>query len=350
MLIRLPRAEAVVICWALMCVSCSTGQVVSPGTDTTDQAEPMDQLGERQDVADADIGGGNTAVAEVTQGLWDLGWPDTTSDPEGDVEGESDVGGTEPLCLANDDGVIESTEIPASHSLGWPVAFQVNKVGTEVLVPNPQGTLNGEGTGWIWDFSKPQATDETVYESILPVTSFWFADRFPAEAFTQPFNSQQLGIYLQDETGFYLLGLGSHEEGETVLVYGTPVPLLSFPLKKGDSWSADEVAAEGLFEGEEYPADFGLAGKVSVHHTYSFVVDKEGRVVVPAGQFDVLRVAVDVTMEVRNSLMVVPVAQVRRKIVMFVAECAGVVARLRSAEGETAHEFELADEYKRLGL
>ncbi len=75
----------------------------------------------------------------------------------------------------------------------------------------------------------------------------------------------------------------------------------------------------------------------------------EGRITVPAGSWDVLRLLLDLRMEV-GYLMGAPLAVERFKIYDFLAECVGLVARVRSTEGELDSFFGQATEYKRLGF
>ena len=256
-----------------------------------------------------------------------------------------------PFCQGNGDGLIDATEIPAQHSLGVVVGFTTNKSGTTVTVPDLAGSVNPDGGGYLWDFSAiDPASDETVYESLLPVSSFWFADRFEEGQFVQPFDKQHLGIYRLDDDGYRLVGLASYQEDWTALKYETPIRLMVFPMGLGDSWEDVEVEASGLFEGESYPQDYGMAGELSVHHTFSVQVDRKGTLAAPMGNFEVLRLYMDMTMAVSNSMMAVPVFSQRSKIVLFVAECVGMVVRVKSKADETAIEFDEAVEYKRLGF
>jgi hypothetical protein len=303
-------------------------------------------------VGSASCGAGDArdsdAAEDLYQGLLDFAF-----------EGGSDVSVTDfppppdivTGCTGNGDGIIERSEFPAEQALGLVASYTVNKPGTQVPVPGLGGKQQDDKVTWAWDFSaKIQGKDEVRYESILPLSSFWFQDLYPGGEFVQPFSSEYMGIYRLEDSGLYLLGIASSEEDVTALVYAEPVLLLMLPLEKGKAWEALDVAAEGLYEGQAYPADYGAAGTLSVTHSYSFVADKKGVVEVPAGFFPVQRVYLDLEMAVHNSLMLPPVAQKRVRIAYFVAECAGTVALVRSLEGETQKEFQWASEYKRLGF
>ncbi len=329
----------------------------SPGTEGPEYV-PADHLAwdaagpdgsdETPDCDDA----GNPGQEEIWQGLLDLGSDDFLAELPSPADIVEEETGTNPLCQGNGDGELTADELPVSASMGLVSTFTVLGTGP-VTLPGTgiTGTYDADAGGTQWDFSGPLAGDQLHYESILPLTGYWFADRFDQGDFVQPFSKDSFGIYSKSDQALFLHGLASVDGGPeaVVLVYDPPVPLLAFPVAKGKSWNADEVDAAGRFEGEEYPADYGLAGQLSIRHSYHFTVDKAGTLHVPMGAFDVLRVYADVDMEVWNSNMVVPVASQRVKLVYFVAECAGTVALVRSVEGETNKEFTKAAEYKRLG-
>jgi hypothetical protein len=290
------------------------------------------------------------AQPDFFQGLLDFSFPEDLADSASLPELPGPEAPVNPICTPNHDFVVEASEIPAQEAMGLVACFTVNKPGTQVSIPDLAGQYDSGSLAYHWDFSATGGPDDTLqYESLLPVASFWFQDQFPDGDFVQPFSSEYFGIYRKTETGLLLLGIASVEEGKTALKYGKPVTMIPFPLKKGMSWNDDKTPAEGTFEGDSYPADYGLAGKVSVTHTYQSVADKQGSIDVPLGTFQVIRIATDVSMEVWNSMMAVPAAQRRLKIVIFVAECAGKVALVRSLDGETDKEFEVASELKRLG-
>lgn len=257
-----------------------------------------------------------------------------------------------PLCHGNGDGQIDADELPVTQAMGLVSTFTV-AAGT-VALPDPgiAGTFDADQGGFQWDLSHPLPGDDLHYEALLPVASFWFSDYFVNGQFVQSFSGDTVGIYHQDEDALWLHGIASAEDGPeaSYLVYEYPIKLLSFPLKNGHNWSAQEIAADGLYEGELYPVDYGMAGTVSISHSYHFTVDKAGTASVPMGDFDVLRVYADVEMDVLNSMMPTPVVTQRIKLVYFVAECAGTVALVRSLDNEVEPEFTHAAEVKRLGL
>ncbi len=314
--------------------------------EVSDSALAGESVGEGQQLP-AD-GQPESDGSDVFQGLLDFRF-ETEQDVEApDFSPPPDI---QSGCIGNGDGVIELSEFPAMQALGLVATYTLNKPGTQVPVPNLGGKQQEDKVSWAWDFSaKISGKDEVHYESILPLSSFWFQEHYPDGQFVQPFSAEYMGIYRLDEEGLSLLGIASAEEDVTALAYAEPVLLLPLPLSAGQAWEALEVPAEGLYEGQAYPASYGAAGTLSVTHSYSFLSDKKGTVKVPAGSFPVQRVYLDLEMAVHNSLMLVPVAQKRVRIALFVAECAGTVALVRSLEGETQKEFQWASEYKRLGF
>lgn len=289
---------------------------------------------------------------DLFQGLLDLEPADAADDsPPGpdtspDVPPDTPVN---PFCIPDGDGLLTAAELPAMAAQGAIATFTQNAPGTTVEVPDLDGTWDATCGCTRWDFTAPAAGDETVYDSVLPVASFWFADRFPDADFVQSFGGGVLGIYLLDDDGLALAGIASAAEDETALAYHPPLTLIALPMGAGDAWQGAGEAV-GLFEGQEYPWDTGLTGALSIHHSLDGQVLDTGRISVPAGSFDGWRVGVDLTMEVWNNLAFVPVASERVKIALYLTECTGLIARVRSTAGENADDFGSATEYRRLGV
>lgn len=337
----------------LIDVQDSLGSIDTGGGDSSSAADGRLVLDASEDcVGRASCGAGDAhdsdLAEELYQGLLDFTFEGGTELPDYEFPPPPDIVSG---CIGNGDGVIELSEFPAKQALGLVATYTVNKPGTQVPIPGLGGKQQDDKVSWAWDFSaKIQGKDEVHYESILPLSSFWFQKHYPDGEFVQPFSADYMGVYRLDATGLYLLGIASADKDVTALAYGESVLLLPLPLKAGKAWDALDVPADGLYEGQAYPADYGAAGKLSVTHSYSFVADKKGSVKVPAGSYPVQRVYLDLEMAVHNSLMPTPVAQKRVRIALFVAECAGTVALVRSLEGETQKEFQWASEYKRLGF
>lgn len=294
----------------------------------------------------------DTMIPDDFQGLLDIPEPDLAKDTAEDV---SEVEAWQPLdtnpglCTPNENWVLEYDELPALKAMGAIATFTQNKAGTLAVVPNPAGKYDAGCDCLKWDFSAVNPADEEVYDSVLPLESFWFGQFYPNAMFVQFFGNDSLGVYSLDETGLYLHGLASVEEGQTRLAYATPIPLVKLPMKLGDNWSSEDVDAEGLFEGETYPWNTGLTGELSVQHSFYFSVDKKGLAKTVSGEFPVLRLTVDITMKVLNSMMPNPVAVQHYKLNLYMTECTGLVARIRSQEGELKTDFTNATEYRRWG-
>lgn len=315
----------------------------------TDNAQG-DQYGpDSADPDGADAEPPDTTIPDDFQGLLDLPLEDEHDSAAPDVEEDFAQPDTTPLCVANGNGKLEFAELPALKAFGAIATFVQNKNGTLAAVPKPEGTYDAACDCLRWDFSKITSQDEEVYDSVLPLESFWFGDYFPGGQFVQFFGNDSLGIYSLDESGLYLHGLASVEEGQTRIAYSEPVPMVKLPMKLGDNWSREDVQAEGLYEGQEYPWNTGVTGTVTIEHSFFFAVDKAGKLKSVSGEFDVWRLSVDLTMTVYNSMALTPVATQHYKLLLFLTECTGLVARVRSQEGELKTDFTQATEFRRWG-
>lgn len=248
---------------------------------------------------------------------------------------------TTQLCEGNEDGIIDFDEFVADPSLGIAVSYTVNEPGSLVDVD-----LNS------WDFSQDEENDETWIIQIKDLVGTWFESYFPTATYYVPLDASNevVGIYKIDNTEqqLQLLGLASVENGVTVLVYDKPVTVFDFPIQQGRSW-ASKVSAIGMFEGEEFPADYGVYGTVNLEHNYIMEVDSHNTTTVPMGEFDTLRVKVLQEMSAENSYY--GTVESNSSISYFYAsECIGLVARIRSKPDEKNEHFSQATEYLRLGL
>ena len=286
----------------------------------------------------------------------DTGDPSDTDLETGDsteTQETGETGDTEPEgCEADGDGRISWSEFLADPTLGITALYQVNQPGTEVEVPDLAGEDQGDGT-FAWDFTAPTDEDDTWSVTIRTLEGTWFADSFPDATYYVGLDASDTtwGIYKVDDAQerLFLLGLASAQEGESLLMYDEPVVVFEFPVADGKSWSSDAVEARGLYEGTEYPADFGLAGTVHLYHTYRFEVDGTGSLSVPMGTFDVLRLRLYQEMSADNSLYG-NVDTISQYAYFYLAECTGLVARVRSRDDERSPDFQVATEYLRLGF
>ncbi len=277
---------------------------------------------------------------------------DADTDADGDTDTDTDADTDTETCVPDGDGRIEWAEFVADPSLGIVAGYTTNQPGTTVTVPPVGGVDQGDGS-WSWDFSAPDAADAEWDVSLSLPSDHWFAPHYPDATYVVGLDASEevLGVYRVNDNAerLELLGLASAEESSgDYLVYEEPVVVFDFPLAVGNSWSSTEIQADGHWEGEDYPADFGWHGTVTLHHSYGFEVDRAGSLEAPLGGFDALRVRGDQRMEAVNSLYG-GFAEESMITYFYVAECAGLVARVRSTEGERDPDFDRASEYLRLG-
>ncbi len=245
-------------------------------------------------------------------------------------------------CVGDGDGIVGYDEVMVDTDSTLLAAFVVNQ---------PDTTVGLEGGSWDLSGVVPEF-DEVISVGPATLTDRWYAEHFPADAFDTLLDSPSgmMGVYRLDDAGsaLMLLGIASQAPGE-YLVYDPPVPMLRFPLADGDAWSSADATAEGSVGGETYPQDLGIDGVVSLIHTYSMEVDGVGALSLPIGQLDALRVRVEHRQEAHNSVAGLVAADSSRAI-LYVAECLGVVARLRSLPDEAEPDFTEATEVLRLGF
>ncbi len=255
-------------------------------------------------------------------------------------------------CVPDGDGRIEWVEFVADPGLGIQATYTTNTPGTTVDVPSVGGTAGQ--AGYVWDFSAVgEPTDQSWTVAIQPVEEAWFAESFPGATYQVGLDASEdtVGVYRVDDESerLELLGLATSEPQGGVLVYEEPVVVFEFPLVLDRAWESERVQADGLWEGEEYPTDYGWAGVVTLHHSYAFELDRSGVASVPMADFDVLRLRSEQRIEAINSISG-SFAEQTQISYFYVAECTGLVARIRSEEGETDPDFEQASEYLRLGF
>lgn len=246
--------------------------------------------------------------------------------------------GVEPLaCIPNLDGRIDSNELAAA------IGVDVN------YVVSPPGALRdvdlegkpGEDGRLVWSFSSDFADDQSLVITPRLAKDQWYAASFPPDAFVTPFDAggRVDSIGRLTDQGLEVLGLASHEEnpseGQTLLIYGSPIQILKFPIQPGVEFVSTGTITNGKARGLPY------AGK----DTYEVKVDGIGSVDLPAFSFEeVHRVRTKVTVA---PAVGAPVAQIQ---VSFFTECFGEVVRATSATGETNPGFAQAAELRRLGF
>jgi hypothetical protein len=240
-------------------------------------------------------------------------------------------------CVPNLDGKIDANELQAA--IGVPVHYVVSPSGATREV-DVAGKTAKDGSS-AWEIAADYADDQSLVVTPTAIAGKWYAASFPGDAFVTPFDDGDRIESIGEVTasGFLLLGLASREEspaeGQTLLVYTTPIELLRFPVVVGQSFVSVGQIVNGTTRGLPY------AGQ----DTYEVSVDAMGTIDLPEFKFDqVHRVRTKVTVE---PAVGAPTTQLQ---VSFFAECFAEVARATSAAGETDPNFTSAAGLRRLGF
>lgn len=291
-----------------------------------------------------DGGGGSTADASSDAGPGD-GVSDASEVDDGSEDGSGDTGSdtassdgevgedTDPSsCIANNDGVIERSEV--TFRPGLQATFQVAR---DVEV-DTTGQETDEGR--VWDYTKTYEGDHPEVVKLQPLDGRWFESEFPDGEYAMKLagDSEELGVFRATSEALLLLGVVSPEDdgATTEIKYDPPVEVLKFPLQEGETWRTD-TEASGTHE------VWSPFVSISWNEEYYNEVDAEGTLKTPYGTFDVLRVR---TRLERSNAAGVPLGTVRT--FAFVAECFSTVATVRSDRGEDQVEFEEAAEIRRI--
>jgi hypothetical protein len=228
-------------------------------------------------------------------------------------------------CAFNGDGTITHAEEPIIVGLG--ALFAVNAPGSTVPVNNaPQ---NGA-----WDFSAPVTNERKQFDQLLAPSGQWWAADFPTATYAERIDDGQqvYGVFRNDAGALVMLGVVSDQGGlnKTELTYATPIAVLQFPFSVGTTWTA-ESDVSGSASGIAFFA----------HEKYVFSVDKRGMTRTPAANFDTLRIRMGYT-QTYGALVTTRITY------MHMAECYGIVARIRSQDNEQSSDFTQATEYRRM--
>src|SRR5215472_9177008 len=247
------------------------------------------------------------------------------------INGTSYEGGVLPplSCVPNLDGVIDASEL--QPVLDAPAAYTVNPANTTRPVDiagaiDPSGHLT-------WDWGAGYAGDQVANIQAASLAGKWYASSFPSQAqesgkrlFVTPFDTADRleGVYAQDNTGLYLLGIASTQEsppdGQTLYVYQSPITLYPLPLGVGATWKSTGVIRSGMLRGIPY------AGQ----DEYDGADDATGQMVLPDFTFQQVH-------RVRFVVTVTPAAggsAVVQRQASFLFECFGEVGRATSVIGE----------------
>ncbi|MEZ4300539.1 MAG: hypothetical protein R3B70_36690 [Polyangiaceae bacterium] len=246
---------------------------------------------------------------------------------------------TEPpdlTCVPNLDGAIDADELTAS--IGVPASFLVSPKG-ELRDVNLKGTAGQDGAP-VWDMAQDFASDQQAFIEASSLKGKWYADSFPTGEFSAPADAAASlqAVYRHTEEALYLLGLASTEEdpkqGQTLLVYDTPIGLYQFPIEPGKQWVASGSVQNGVAYGlpyagkDIYEVEVGPTGKLEL---FDYIFEQVHRVKLHVVQ----EPAVGAAVSTRQS--------------QFLFECFGEVARATSKPDETSDDFTQAAELRRLG-
>ncbi len=251
------------------------------------------------------------------------------SDGGSTADGGTTDGGTSATCAPDKDGRIEASEVPLRAGL-----FATFRIAENLDAVDTAGV--GFGANVTWDFARAFDGDRGVRAELEKVQGQWFAGSFPTATYAAQLlaSGDLLGVFRVTESELQLLGVVSRNPGvgSTNLSNTPPVPVLKFPLELNKTWTVT-TSVSGLAAGF----------LTSYQETYTSKVDKGGTVRTPFASFAALRVNTQLD---RLS----GVFAQRSRTHLFVTECFGTIATIRSGElgASDSPEFDHADELRRL--
>lgn len=170
---------------------------------------------------------------------------------------------TQAMCIPNLDEKIESSEFPMLDGVE-----ATYRASTDISLDFAIGSTT---TGIsVWDFSADIPDDQEYSiapHSIQNLENAWFATSFPTASWVVANDLQEdsFGLYSIDTNAFWLHGLASTTENDTLLTYENALPLLRFPIQEGDHF-----VAQSNVEGKSAGLPFtGI-------HKYDVTVQKTG--------------------------------------------------------------------------
>jgi len=284
------------------------------GDDPIDRTLFRDDVSFTDSEARPDVGFGDDAESDkADEGETDMSLPDTGEPGDG-------------FCEPNGDGIIERAEVPLR--VGLNAKF---RVATDVTF-DTRGTM--EGGERVWDLAREFAGDELTIVELAPLEGRWFASEFPGADYATRLSVDEdlLGVFEIADEALFLQGIVSPDEGftQTELTYDPPVATLEFPIDENSTWQTDAEVS-------------GTALGVVVFYDESYVYTPAGTGILktPFGDFDVLRIRVD--LERVQGFVTTTI-----RTYIFVSECFGTVATVRSNDNESDVEFIEAAEIRRL--
>jgi hypothetical protein len=183
--------------------------------------------------------------------------------------------------------------------------------------------------------SQENAADQVVALGPVALGVQWYASQFPSGQFVVDAGSGLDGIYHQDAQALWLDGTASQTDGanKTLIVYPTPLPVLRFPLAKGEAYTAS-VSYSATIDG----LPFNGSDELDVD------VPDTGRLDVPYVQFSP-------TLRVREkAVRKTGATSITKRTTLFLFECFGEVARAESKQDETNADFTTAAYLRRFAL
>lgn len=246
---------------------------------------------------------------------------------DGAADEDGGDGGGPISCVPDHDGTITREEVPLAPGLRATFRIAID------ATVDTAGTEDGDGVRH-WDLSGELAGDHSALVELLPLGDEWYGGDFPGASYAARLSDEEdlLGVFEITDDALLLRGVVSPDDGltRTELTYDPPVVVLSFPVERGDRWST-ESDASGLALGV-----FAFATE-----TYDSEADLAGVLRTPFGEFDVQRVHVTLNRSVAGFPTTVHTH-------LFVSECFGTVASIRSQDDEGEIDFTEAAEVRRL--
>lgn len=284
---------------------------VAPDGETTDDVEPGDVL-------DSD-----SSEAETADSLP----PDTgeTADSSETATPDTDASDTNQSCLPQGDGRVTRAEVPIAPGLQ----------ATFLVASDVEFDTRGDAQAAVrWDLEQSFAGDTKVLVTTLDPANTWYGPLFPTATYATRLADGEdlLGVFEAKDDGLYLLGVVSPEDGlfRTELTYDPPAKLMAYPLELDTTWTSTS-SVSGLTSGVLTFAS----------ETYEGLVDARGVLATPFADFDALRVVLTLDRWVGAALYF-DVSQ------LFVTECFGTVATLRSEAYVSGPEMTTLGELRRL--
>lgn len=330
--------QAAFCLWLLALIACGP---IAPKCNADDEcaAEQICQDHACQ-MVELDAGPAGTPLHDSGTPSADAADGDAAMTPTGPADAGASDGGAQPNfgCDFIDGDTLMAAQVPVVLN----VTARYDVAGSEAVPVSVDLVGEDANDGFRhWDFSSAIESDRDWPLRALPLAGFWFAADYPAAAYALALDPQESTYGILEKTADEILmwGVASDDEGRTDIRFTPPIPLLRFPLTRGQSWDVEANAA-GTFEHNPfYQAD----------EHWQFEVDAIGTVEVPAGTYPTLRLITQRNIEV--PILVPPFRlEYRTWQHSFLSPCLGQVAAIMSQVNAAGPMFDEATEFRRLGL